>query len=95
MLTVTRTSCAAGVREPGDLDARWQSGSAVSVLVIDCTTTGMRGADQHAADVDRDRRPADRPQLVRRRHGVPPTCFAMSNTVIQIRNVNSATNPTA
>ena len=28
--------------------------SAVSVLVIDCTTTGARAADDDAADVDRD-----------------------------------------
>ena len=52
-------------------------------------------ADQDAPDVDRDGGSPHGPELVRRRHGVPLTCFAMSNTVIQIRNVNSATNPTA
>jgi hypothetical protein len=41
LLTVTRTICAAGAPERGDLPAV-PSMSAVSVLVIDCTTTGWR-----------------------------------------------------
>ncbi len=54
------------------------------------------GPDEHPADVDGDRRPAQGPVRVRRRHGVPPPNWrATSNTVIQIRKVNRATNPIA
>ena len=94
VFTVTRTSCDPGVGEAGDLERRpvRVRGVRVGHRLDD---DRVRGADQHAADVDGDRRTPDRSELVRRGHGVPLTCFAMSNTVIQIRNVNSATNPTA
>ena len=57
----------------------------------------VRRPDQHTPDVDRDRGPPYRTELVGRCHGQlpPPNCLAMSNTVIQIRKVNSATNPIA
>ena len=63
LLTVTRTSS-----EPACASwATWiavASASAVSVLVIDWTTIGWRAADRHAADLDGDRGPASRPELV-------------------------------
>ena len=85
----------AGVGEAGDLDRRGVRVRRVGVgHRLDDDRVG--GADQHAADVDRDGRPADGPELVRATsRGAAATCLAMSNTVIQIRNVNSATNPTA
>ena len=95
VLTVTRTSC-----EPAwARRATWiavPSGSAVSVLVIDWTTTGW---------ADPTRTPPTSTETVGRRtglsasgrrHGVPPPNWrATSNTVIQIRNANRATNPIA
>ena len=81
VLTVTRTSC-----EPAWASrATWiavPSASAVSVLVIDWTTTGWAEPDEHAADIDADRRPASRAQRVRGAHeGQDPAAQAADDVV--------------
>src|SRR5215218_1075954 len=94
VLTVTRTSW-----DPAWASrATWiavASASAVSVLVIDWTTTGW---------AEPTRTPPTSTETVGRRAGRSrsgdvtgqlPTWRATSNTVIQMRNVNRATNPTA
>ena len=69
VLTVTRTSC-----EPACARrATWiavASASAVSVLVIDWTTTGWALPDEHATDVDADGRVTRRAERVWGAHGV-------------------------
>ena len=95
VLTVTRTSCepAWASRATWIAVASGVGGVRVGHRLDD---DRVRRPDEHAADVDGDRRPADGPERVRRCHGVPPPNWrAMSNTVIQIRNVNRATNPIA
>ena len=94
VLTVTRTSCEPAWASARDLDRRRVRVRGVRVghrLDDD----RVRRPDEDAADVDRDGWPADRPEPVGRGHWPPPNWRATSNTVIQIRNVNRATNPTA
>ena len=81
--------------EPGDLERGAVGVRGVRVgHGLDHDRVG--GPDEDPADVDGDRRPAKRPERVRGRHGVPPPNWrATSNTVIQIRKVNRATNPIA
>ena len=97
VLTVTRTSS-----EPACASrATWiavESGSAVSVLVIDWTTTGWRAADEDATDIDGDGRPVGEVAGIDGcGHGVagtPPKARARSNPETQMMNANRNTNPT-
>ena len=94
LLTVTRTSC-----EPACARrATWiavASASAVSVLVIDWTTTGWaeptRTPPTSTLTVDRRRGRSESGELTRT---YEPPRRTMSNPVIQMRKANRNTKPT-